>query len=813
MRIAAGIKDEGVRSMVQSQITRYSEALDELVDSPTAAAARLNFDRITAEMENLVDEAADLAVSTAAHQLKIQEIKGKLVGQGITDPLEQLRAIRDTLESPAAVNRRIRPIEGMSHAMHLKDVDFNLSMQRMEDHMGQINPSLKQIITQDLDSQLADDFVLYAAGGKPATENPEAAEFARIWKEESKAYIDRIQAAGGEHGFLDNFVTQKADPAKVLTSKEEYIDFLVENMDRNKHTNLREEAESIYMGITHELDDPDGTSAIVKDRSRKLHLASAEAQLEYLKRFGQGTVMEQMTNNLHSLATKANLVENWGPQPFLAIDTLTKDILNEMDPAQKLSNKTFGKPEATHLSRQIEVIKNEWEGRYNIPRNARVAAVGQMARDSFSAAFLGKTVLFSLTSDIALGAHNLAGARRGIVSGSTAYNMAKVIGRIATGPDAEAKRIARSLGAYQHHIVGGMSARLGAISGTDGIVTGSGTSGILGRAEKTMHRLAMNNFKYTGTNFIANRTRAASAVDYMMNISDHAGMSFKDLSQSNPILHKRLVESGFSDGLWDAISNKGVVADSGRMIDIDKIDAQDPKAARRLRAFIHREASFAVQSPDAMARAALKGATLTGSGQGIGRRGSLAGEATLFATQFQSAPMMIFRNNVTRSLREGKGRTAALVGALGATMALKVQLDEAMSGREMWDWDDPLFHLKVFDATGLSWIVGNMAYQAAANKRIKGQADLEFSGLAGPMFGTLYDTTHATFDVFGDMIDRSGLPSREVMDKAAGEFLSVAPWQNNLTINLPFYLMFRDSMRNVLLDKDNSGFDQLIKDN
>jgi hypothetical protein len=764
-------------------------------------------------MEDIVVEAANEAVANTAHKIKIEKLNETMDQMGIKDPVERLRAIRDSLESPAAVKRQIRPIEGNTHAMHAAEADFNQSMLRMAEHMEKINPSLRQIITQNLDSQLADDFILYMAGGKPKIENPEAAEFAKIWRAEVERYMQRNHEAGGVVTDIDDYVSQGAAPGKVLTAKDEYLQFLVDNMDRKFHKNPQAEAESIYRGIARELDDPDGATAIIKSMDRKLRLATPEAKLEYLKRFGEGTPMDQMTRNLHAWASKANLTEQWGPRPYLAIDTMVSDTLDAMTPEQKLANKVAGTPEVARLSRQVEIIKHQWEGRHNVTRNVNTAAVGSLMRHSFMSAFLGKVSLFSMTSDLALGAHNLSGVRRGVVAGSTAYNMAKLIGRAATtGSKTELGRMARSMGAFQHSIIGGMGARLGGLSVLEEGLTG-GSKSVLHTMDKTMARIAQNNFLFQGADFLSNRLRAGQAIENMMAISEFAGKSFDDVKNSNPILAQRMIEAGFSDDFWSRISRPEYMADTHQMLDIDKIAKKDLEASRRLRVFLQRESTFSVQAPDAMARAQLRGAGITGTGQSAGRRGSLIGEGVLMMTQFQSAPLMIVRNNVTRSLREGRGRLPALMGGLGLMMAFKVQFDEVSNGREMWDWDDPLFHLKVFDATGLSWMAGSIAYQMAANSRVKGRAEIDFSSIGGPAKSVAKKATNGLFDVLGGTIDAGGLPSDEILDQAFQDFTSVMPWQNNLLVQVPFWLAFQKNFRQTLHDIDHSEFDMKLKDN
>ncbi len=170
---------------------------------------------------------------------------------------------------------------------------------------------------------------------------------------------------------------------------------------------------------------------------RVLHFKTAEAEVEYHRRFGRGSVMEAVVFDLERHAQQTALMRRLGPNAESNID----GIINKY--ALKLKNEDAGRYK--NYDQQTRNLKeHNWpmiSGAMFVPHNAMAAKVNQAWRSLNHMTLLGKAV-FSAFADIPL-----YGSEVRYTGGNMFGGMMEAIGGLLSGrTSAEQKEILSAIG-------------------------------------------------------------------------------------------------------------------------------------------------------------------------------------------------------------------------------------------------------------------------------------------------------------------------------------------------------------------------------
>lgn len=202
---------------------------------------------------------------------------------------------------------------------------------------------------------------------KPGSTGDDVAKAAgEILSRYSDELRTRANLAGASIGKLEGHVPRTHDVEKMVGKMDEWVNFMSENLDPERTFKGMEEADKkaalveIYASLVsdnHGVKEVDVTEPLRRvprniakkmGESRSLHFKSPEAELAYLKQFGQGdNILQSMASHYEGMSKKIALMERLGPNPENTIahviqtlhdDVKAKIISGEMDSktAQKI---------------------------------------------------------------------------------------------------------------------------------------------------------------------------------------------------------------------------------------------------------------------------------------------------------------------------------------------------------------------------------------------------------------------------------------------------------------------------------------------
>lgn len=176
--------------------------------------------------------------------------------------------------------------------------------------------------------------------------NALARQVADIFSRHAEQSRVRLNAAGAFVGRLEGWAPQSHDPVKIgskaLGGKDGWVEFVMERLDTERSfpgkqaDEVREILAEVHetmvtgrdRGVTaRQKGQYVGPSNLARGmgRSRVLHFRDAGAFLEYNQRYGQGNIFTNMVDHLTLSARKVALMEVFGPNPEVMIQSLIDD--------------------------------------------------------------------------------------------------------------------------------------------------------------------------------------------------------------------------------------------------------------------------------------------------------------------------------------------------------------------------------------------------------------------------------------------------------------------------------------------------------
>lgn len=197
--------------------------------------------------------------------------------------------------------------------------------------------------------------------GEPGiSKDPMAAKAAKIFSELMEGIRERANLAGAQIGKLDGYIPRFHDLEKMLGAgnREKWVQYVKEHIDLDRSfkglsgKDLEDAIDITYQNMTSgewltkeagQFDPvdplPNRPRNIAKrmEAERTLHFKTPEAELSYLKEFGQGrNILGMMVKHLQNHSRKIGIMESLGTQPEANLaslySTLRQDIrVNEPD--------------------------------------------------------------------------------------------------------------------------------------------------------------------------------------------------------------------------------------------------------------------------------------------------------------------------------------------------------------------------------------------------------------------------------------------------------------------------------------------------
>lgn len=568
-----------------------------------------------------------------------------------------------------------------------------------------------------------------------ATKNQNAKDIAKIihkWQEYAK---EQANKAGADIRDLDGYImTQTHDMFKLRKAKDEggeWKAFVRQRIDMKRTFGedlSPEEMEEAFdeafktLSAGHEFlaktEDPilapvDRTQNVggTMSKHRKLHFKGAKEAMEYNRRYGSGSMRENILANFESMGKRTGLMEMMGPNPGEVFDRAINRLgeLSDVKQAQKLADKKKA------LEKAMAVV----DGSTNIPGNAMAAKAWQIFRAVQSMSKLGGAVV-SAISDIPLAASELRYQGEGFLD---AYR-SSLIGSYNSIPKAYRRELAMAMGIFFDGQTASMTYRL------------SGREDFSGRSSRALGTF----FKYTGLQPWTDRMRQNAALA----MGGRLGMASEhSWSSLDPDLKRTLNLFNIGEDDWGVLSRAvEVVEDTKfmtpeRVMELDDIPLEKRREiAGKLREYYIDRVDHAVINPDGRTLAMMKQGT---------RPGTVDGELFRLIGQFKAFPVAVIQKVLGREIHgrgQGGWKTGSGMMGLAHVVAMTtafgyvaMSAKDLLKGREPRDPRDAGTWAAAMLQGGALGLYGDFLL---GNTSRFGQSLTQ--SLAGPGIGTLEDT-------------------------------------------------------------------------
>ncbi len=475
------------------------------------------------------------------------------------------------------------------------------------------------------------------AKGKAGTGNQIAKMGAEAWLKTAEQMRQRFNAAGGDVGQLDyGYLPQAHDQARVLQAgRDAWANEVLPLLDRNRY--VREdgakmadaEVLDLLRGAWQTISSDGmnktqpgqarGTGARANrgSESREIHFKDGQAYLDYLGRYGTGSMYDAMVGHISGLSRDIGLVERYGPNPEAQM-RLQFDLAERADGAERV----FGNRPQAYWS----VLS----GASGHAVSARIARIGQDIRNIETFGKLQGAVLSSITD---LGTYAVTTGFNKL----SYWDALRNIGRAATKADRD------FLNAH------GMIAE-SMISDLNRWAGESIANNWSGRIANSTMRLSLMN-AWTDT------LRRAFSMTMMQGVGRMHGKAWAQLAEYD---RWRMGSKGITEADWSVIQSAQPVQHRGAdIITPDAIyatgDARAGEVGAKYIRMIADESEIAILNPDLATRAITSG--------GGAQRGTFPGELFRSVTQFKSFPIAMISRHWRRMLETPQGLQGAPVAA------------------------------------------------------------------------------------------------------------------------------------------------------
>lgn len=578
------------------------------------------------------------------------------------------------------------------------------------------------------------DFVREVFGER--TGNESAAKGAKAWLSVVDELRQRFNRAGGDVRKLSyGYLPQPHDAGRILKAPAdrwalEVLPFLDRTRyiheDGTRYTNaqmldeLLAVHETLTTGGLKDLDPGKYPAASMRAKrhgqARELHFKDPQSYLDYMGKYGRGSVYDALSAHVTGLARDIGLVESMGPNPdhmFRYLDDMAKQI----DGGEKM------------VGPLLVRNKDLWSALSGVTSqtvNQRLGVIAQGVRNWTVAAKLQNTLLSSMTDVPTM-----------IVTAY--YNRLPVFATLAN--------VFKTMGRDQHE----QANRMGLVA--DSVISDMNRWSEDHVGQNFAGRLANSTMKISLLNAWTDALRRGFSVSLMGSIGKLVRTDWAGLDEFDRM---RMSDRGVTEGDWkvwqaakpEAWGKSAMVTPNAiKAIESGSIDQRSrDQAISRLLGFIAEESETAVVSQDLMARAAVTRST---------QKGTIEGEFLRSLMLFKSFPMAMISRHLSRiakmsSVEGGPSGTAYAVSlglGLGLFGALSIQLKALATGQDPHDMSRPAFWGAAMAQGGGLGIYGDILYTSMGGQARGGQAN--WTSLGGPVFGSAFDLADLTLGNVG----------------------------------------------------------------
>ena len=326
-----------VREPIDNQIDAFNDKLQK------EEAARQRLIEIAAQKKELKRQAY---LNLDARERVVDRTR-KLISQGV----EPEKAILSLLEGASS----LRGMEGAGNSLdgRINAIGETQSAKTFA-KLREIDPRIEKLFMDDPDFNEKVILEMLNIGKKEAgvSGDPIAAKAAQVFSEMMEEIRGRANLAGASIGKLDGYIPRFHDWEKMIRNKDKWIAFVRENIDLDKSFKgldgralddaIEQTFENMSSGewLTREAGQFDPVDPLPKrprniatkmEQSRELHFKSPEAELEYLKEFGQGrNVLGMMVKHLQNNSRKIAIMEALGTQPEANLANLITNLRQDL---------------------------------------------------------------------------------------------------------------------------------------------------------------------------------------------------------------------------------------------------------------------------------------------------------------------------------------------------------------------------------------------------------------------------------------------------------------------------------------------------
>jgi hypothetical protein len=566
------------------------------------------------------------------------------------------------------------------------------------------------------------------ANGKAGTGNTVARQGADAWLKVTDTLRKRFNAAGGDVGKLDyGYLPQAHDQARVLQAgRDAWAQEVLPLIDRGRY--LREDgarmADAEVLDLLRgawETISSDGANKTAPGQSRgtgarsnrgsesrEIHFKDGQAYLDYLGRYGTGSMYDAMVGHIGGIARDIGLVERYGPNTEAQM-RLQFDLAERADGAERV----FGnRPQA---------YWNVLSGTSGHAASARVARIGQDIRNIETFGKLQGAVLSSITD---LGTY-------AVTTGFNKLSYWDGLKNLARGASKADRDFMNAHGMIAESMISDLNRWAG-----ENI-----SHNWSGRIANSTMRLSLMN-AWTDT------LRRAFSLTMMQGVGRLHGKSWAQLAEYD---RWRLGTKGLTEDDWAVIQAAQPVQHRGAdIVTPDAIYATgDPRAAEvaaKYLGMIADESEVAILNPDLATRAITSGGGM--------QRGTVPGELARSVAQFKSFPIAMVSRHWRRMLDTPQGLEGAPVVAnrlmyagammvsLSAIGAVAFQTKQIVSGKDPVDMTTPKFWARAVAQGGGLGFVGDLLLGDTTDDR--SPLDSFSRAIMGPSYGSAADVYELT---------------------------------------------------------------------
>lgn len=596
---------------------------------------------------------------------------------------------------------------------------------------------------------------------KPAAENVAREAFGEATgSPEAKAMADAVgqvnerqrleyNALGGNIGKLDRYLPQFHNPAAVLRAGfDKWSEYIKPKLDLERmkdpltgealtperlDATLRSAWEHITTGGWSDREPSSrpfglGSTANQRQEHRFLHFKSADDWLAYNRDFGHGDPIQAIFQHIKGMSDDIAAMEILGPNPAATVEWLKQTVQSEA--AKSIAGKPtlhaggVGTKLQDAMSWQPKRIQAVWDylqGR-EVASKRIATGFGDIRNLATSAQLGGASILASLQDPfIDMAARKMSGLPQ-------MKAMMDIATALSKGKRENAVRAGLGVDDFVH--IMGSQARY---------------AGDLGGGELTRW-LADRTVNLNGLEPITQSRKHAFGLDFAGAMADRRDLSFSELQNANPFLHRTMEDYGLGEKDWNklrAVDPFEPAPGSAGLLRPTDVAQNDRRLAERYLEMILGQTERAVPTGTARSRAFATQAAV---------KGTVVGELALSALQYKTFTLSFMGSQLQQIMQSVRGNSASGVGLAVAAMTVRgagyafslgipmtlagglaLQLKNISNGRDL-EAIDGAFMLKAFQYGGGSGVIGDFLL-SDVSRFGHGLAET----LAGPTVGLMAD--------------------------------------------------------------------------